>query len=112
MKAHISLFVNNRGVERRCGFDVLIVIGCEAVPGSCPTAPIARVDFSIGGHTHKFIMYTVTEQTCSGSLQGRSLMIKVFFVVASRCSKNHFISGKYKTGQSFKLRSLQNSPLA
>jgi len=32
-------------------------------------------------------------------------------VVASRCSWNHFISGNYKTVQSFKLHFLQNSLL-
>jgi len=32
-------------------------------------------------------------------------------VVASKCSRNHFISEKYKTVQSFKLQFLQNSPL-
>ena len=51
MKEQISVVVNNRGVERRCGFDVLFVfhksqIGCDVVPGSCPTAPTAHVDFS------------------------------------------------------------------
>jgi len=56
-------------------------------------------------------MYTVSEQTNPGSLQGRSFKIKVFFVVASRCSQNHFISEKYKTGQSFKLHLLLNNPL-
>ena len=33
------------------------------------------------------------------------------YVVASKCYKNHFISMKYKTAQSFKLHILQNSPL-
>jgi hypothetical protein len=32
------------------------------------------------------------------------------YVVAVKCSRNHFISEKYKTVQSFKLRFLQNSP--
>jgi hypothetical protein len=32
------------------------------------------------------------------------------YVVASRCSQNHFIYKKYKTVQSFKLHFLQNSP--
>ena len=33
------------------------------------------------------------------------------YVVASKCSQNHFISENYKTLQSFKLHCLQNSPL-
>jgi hypothetical protein len=33
------------------------------------------------------------------------------YAVATHCSRNHFISEKYKTVQSFKLLFLQNSPL-
>ena len=35
----------------------------------------------------------------------------MIYVVASKCSQNHFISENYKTVQSFKLHCLQNSPL-
>ena len=35
----------------------------------------------------------------------------LLYVVASGCSRNHLISEKYKTVQSFKLHFLQNSPL-
>jgi len=34
------------------------------------------------------------------------------YVVASKCSRNHFISEKYKTVKSFKLYLLQKSPSA
>ena len=33
------------------------------------------------------------------------------YVVTSKCSRNHFISEKYKTVQPFKLHFLQNGPL-
>jgi len=38
-------------------------------------------------------------------------MSDVRCVVASKCSRNRFISEKYKTVQLFKLQFLQNSPL-
>jgi hypothetical protein len=35
----------------------------------------------------------------------------MIYVVASKCSQIHFISGNYKTVQSFKLHCLQTIPL-
>ena len=37
-------------------------------------------------------------------------IIKFKYVVASKCSRNHFISQKYKTVRLFKLHFVQNSP--
>jgi len=39
------------------------------------------------------------------------LHVVCIFVAASKCSRNHFISEKYKTVQYFKLHVLQNSLL-
>jgi len=44
--------------------------------------------------------------TCKGMYTDRN------YVVASKCSRNHFISEKYKTVKSFKLHLLQNRLLA
>ena len=47
----------------------------------------------------------------SATLPRTHMRIYIYIVVASKCSRNHFIYEKYNILQSFKVQFLQNDPL-
>jgi hypothetical protein len=69
---------------------------------------ILRAETKFDTNTKQQAIFVFLELVVWGEKPGLNL---VLYVVASKCSRNHFISEKYKILQLFTLPFLQNSPI-